>query len=200
MGWEGEIFPRIVCYPTVSAPGQSSEGTAPYPGTAIAPPLGRNRGSPSPTALQAASEAARKSQAMEGWNKIPVTLGGKERAGLRGVVTFNSSRFWWAPRSVCRHSLQLENPLAASGWVLSLCCFLRGRHPPHSPKKGLLLPVPTPGFAPGTTSCPGALSAAEYKAKIAFIQKCGESPEDEGLSDCSWCTPYMNAPRDSVWG
>lgn len=31
-------------------------------------------GSPGPTALQAALEAAKKSQATEGWNKSPVTL------------------------------------------------------------------------------------------------------------------------------
>lgn len=72
-----------MCYPAVGAPGQSSEGTAPYPGTAIAPPLGRNSVLWGPQALQAASEAAEKSQAVEGWSKTPSAsefafLGGKD--------------------------------------------------------------------------------------------------------------------------
>lgn len=82
------------------------------------------------------------------------------------------------------------------GRCSALCCSLRSHHPPHSPKEGLLLPLPTPGFAPGAVSYPGAFSAAEYKTKIALVQKCEQSPEDEGLSDCSWCSPICECP----WG
>lgn len=46
------------------------------------------------------------------------------------VVTFSSSkciaRVWWAPLSVCRHCLELENPLAAKQADAQPCAVLSG--------------------------------------------------------------------------
>lgn len=80
---EGEIFPGLCVILLWVPQGRAVRALLPILGQPSLHPLGRNSVLWGLQALQAASEAAEKSQAMEGWSKTPsasdfALLGGKD--------------------------------------------------------------------------------------------------------------------------